>query len=1524
MNIDWRNIRTWNGSQNSGYEELCCQLAAYDPVPAGSKFTRKGAPDAGVECYWILPTGDEWAWQAKFFLARPTDEQWAQIDKSVETALDKHPRLVRYFVCVPVDRQDPRLDKQQWFMDKWEARVTTWQASAAARKMSVEFEYWGAHEIGERLTREAHSGRRLFWFGVDFFSPAWYRSRLDVAIANAGPRYTKDLNVELPISENFEAFGRNKRFLNRIETRFGELKKRSTKVMRDKLQAEAKDSFEGLGAALKPLLTHFEEAYKSGTERIDWQRIGKEASQARDLAWDCEEKLRLAEKAYKDRTAGEKKDPGSHGPSYDHSRYLLGEVVGQLTAIQHFSTSTETAAGNSAAILLVGDAGTGKTHLFCDAANHHLADGMPAVVLHGGHFDTSEPWSQIIRILGLTCSRDEFLGALQTNAEASAGKALIFIDALNEGQGKTLWKDQLAGMLAALSQYPQVGLAVSVRSSYENTIVQTGLVPDRLTRMVHNGFRGHEYEATEAFFAYYKIERPSIPILTPEFGRPLFLKVFCEALHKRGYTKVPAEISGMTSIFDFYLESNNLKLAQTLDFDAKDRLTQKAVESIARVMADRRESWLTRDEAKKAVDDLLPGRKYEDSLFRGMIAENLLIENQRPIAGVDTEIINFSYERFLDHRVCSYLLDKHVHDGNIEQAFAVGGPLASLFEDESAAWFNRGLLEALALQIPERYSKELPDAAPQGQEWESVRQAFIESLLWRKNSSFSKTTLAYVNKVLAKYPRSWSEFLQALLTVAANPDHPYNARLLHTHLMKQKMPERDSDWTIFISSEFGEKGAIDRLVEWAWSESDKSYVDDRSALLCSVAITWFFSSPNRFLRDSATKALVRLLTPRLQVVRRLVRLFKKVDDPYVWERVLAVAYGCALRNSSDKGALAQLAGDVYAAVFAKKKVPPHVLVRDYARGVIEAAVSSGTELGFDISRARPPYKSDLPTHIPSEEDLKKYGEWEEGMPDKNWAMCHLHSSVLGDEDFARYVIGSDGVSKWLDRRLGQVHPPTKKEKYEAFLGTLSEDEKKAFEKFEKSRNVHSILVRLDEKMLAELIAEHLPEGTKDDAEEIFSAVEAQARKEVREALSPEKRAVFDGEIVDYLDNSSKYHHELNFPIAPMQRWMFQRVLDLGWTVELFGDFDRRVNRHDDAGRSGHKAERVGKKYQWIAFFEMLALMADNYEIRSDRHQEKSEPYSGPWQFHTRDIDPSFLLRKTKRRSEESPFCWWCPSTYSNWDGHQDSTAWIKDTADLPDPKGLLEVVNPKDNSRWIVLDLSPKWRAPTPTGEESFSSDTKQLWYLLNSYIVKRAHVNPVFAWALKQDYWGRWMPEAKSLSGVFLGEHYWAPAYRDHDIPWHGLPGWTTGSEGRALPHPVLSATQGYFAESSGYDCSIDDTINITIPRKVIVDQMKLHWKGIEGHFYDTAGTLVAFDPSVKESGPGALLVRKDAFTRFLDAEDYSVLWTLLGEKLVAGTHTDWKGTTRLSGAYHLADGKIDGEFTTRFKGPDDIKKSA
>ncbi len=652
MDIDWTSLRTLDGSQRTAFEELCCQLAAREQVPQGSKFTRVGAPDAGRECYWVLPNGDKWAWQAKFFVSPPDDAQWQQIDESVKTALDKESRIVSYTICTPLDRQDPKIDNQLWFQDKWDLHLAKWNSWAAERGLSIEFDYWGKHEIFLRLSQEAHQGRYFFWFNKEYFSNSWFSERLDEAIANAGPRYTPELNVALPIAHILDGLARTPDFFKKLDSEAAKAKKAFRSASSRLASEVAKHEYDVLESDIKNLLDKLQSEKKS-IGRIDWDALKELIVVIQKDIQQCIEHLEQVGKEKAEDAV--KEQPERQKEFADYERYHLRDLSHQLYSLESTIHGTEAQAANTAALLVTGKAGTGKTHLFCDVAKQRLLADQPTVMLLGEQFRDSEPWSQIINLLGFACSRDQFLGALDASAEGRGQRALILIDALNEGEGKRFWRQHLAGMLATLAKYEWLSIAVSVRSSYEDVVIPENLVSNKLVRVEHVGFADHEYEAVKTFFDYYGVERPSIPILSPEFSNPLFLKLFCKGLRNSGYTRIPEGLQGITVIFDFFLDSLNEKLSKPdrLDFNSKARPIHVAVSALAEAMASKEERWLSHTEAQSIIDRILPPKGYETSLFRQLIAEGLLAEDRfltidevmKTHQSIDG--IRFAYERSL-------------------------------------------------------------------------------------------------------------------------------------------------------------------------------------------------------------------------------------------------------------------------------------------------------------------------------------------------------------------------------------------------------------------------------------------------------------------------------------------------------------------------------------------------------------------------------------------------------------------------------------------------------------------------------------------------------------------------------------------------------------------------------------------------------------------------------------------------------------------------------------------------------------
>ena len=179
-------------------------------------------------------------------------------------------------------------------------------------------------------------------------------------------------------------------------------------------------------------------------------------------------------------------------------------------------------------MILRGSAGTGKTHWMCDFARRRVDAGAPVVLLMGQRFtDAGDPWRQLLEQVGMHGETpDTFVGALEAAAQSTHSRALLMIDAVNEGRGRDIWLSHLAAFLSRIEQSQWIATILSVRSTYEWAIIPEH-IGGRAASVTHLGFRGHEYEATRIFLEHHGIEFHSTPILYPEFANPLYLKTIC-------------------------------------------------------------------------------------------------------------------------------------------------------------------------------------------------------------------------------------------------------------------------------------------------------------------------------------------------------------------------------------------------------------------------------------------------------------------------------------------------------------------------------------------------------------------------------------------------------------------------------------------------------------------------------------------------------------------------------------------------------------------------------------------------------------------------------------------------------------------------------------------------------------------------------------------------------------------------------------------------------------------------------------
>jgi hypothetical protein len=1465
--IDFRRIRTHHGSQQDGFEEFCCQLAGCERPEGAVRFVRNAPPDAGVECYWVLANGDEYGWQAKYFHALD-DSQWRQLDESVETALKKHPRLVRYVVCLPIDLPDARVDGRKSLRMRWDERVARWIGEAGTRGMTVAFQFLGEHELTSRLVEPAQAGRRLYWFGGPVFSPEWFVARLKEAVHYAGARYTPDLHIKLPVYRAFEGLGYTRALCAGLRDRLEGVRERWREAA-PRLQRA------GAAAALGGNLPSLQRRYAAAVAAIE--RYGNPddcppAGETRRILQDAATATYACVNALHQSRLPVQGDalPARKGSRFDWEARSLHVLAGELESLATYCFEPDVQLVSHPALLLAGPGGYGKTHALCDLANRRIAVGQPTILLLCQQLGDRDPWQAMIGRLGLPCTRDELLGALQAAAEAAGSRALLLLDAINEAPGIN-WRDELPAMLEVLRGYPRVGFAVSCRDVAERDLIREEVVRSGLVRVEHAGFAGRLDEAIERFGTAYNVTELHVPVLSAEFASPLFLKLFFQTRRAHPGTETPT-FNGLGELFEAIVRDldNRLSRRDHLNYHPSERRAQRAVERLGTSMLDAGRRFVPVVQALEELRQIHPGTDFSTSLLARLIDEGILAEEVISIKDRDERVVRFTYDRHGEHCIAKVLLSRVRAERAAGEADSP--TLRWLVQDEKALAHRgrQGLIIATCALAPALIGQELFEAAPWVRGWPGFARLYLASLAIRPPTSVGAVGVAFVEDLLRVGSGvDAAEVFATLLEVAVIPQHPLNARWLHRYLQSLPMAERDAVWSTFLHRQWAQGGPLARLIDWAWPEDCEvrdpaAQVSPETITLAALCLGWCLTTPNRFVRDRATKALVSLLQRRLAEAIAFLEAMGRVDDPYVVERVFATACGCALR-SEDRDGIATLARTVFNIAFAGEP-PTDVLTRDYARLCVERALSMGClgEGDLDVRRVRPPYGS-APLELPP-----TWNALRSAYPKDRFGVLFFALGASAS-DFTRYMLerpGIGGDDGWTD----DPNPPPSKE-----ARAYSEEELA-----EMQRLLDTIGAKFKVGDAALDSDDDFPDG--DEALRADSALPAEGAAEAS-ALRAAVTEADDRVRPDYA-----------------ARWILQRIIELGWTPERFADFDREVNRYD-VHRSGNKPERMSKKYQWIALREFMARLLDRCAYRY-RYQQ-IERYEGVWQLRLRDLDPSLLARGHPGvQSAVRPSTWWVPVPDPIAAGAEvNDAAWLRLVAPLPDPQRLAIVREPGDGHDWSVLSLAAHWEESLGTMEARRGERKRRVSFALGTWLMPRDGSDALLASLRDWNFTGGDFGEL-DLYGHVLGDYFWAPSFASFrvDATWN-FEGEAAADNTQVFSPAsrrirVAATSHRYVAEGGDYDCSLTESVSGHLPSVWLAERLALRWA--HRHFRCVAedGRLLSFDPAAEVGGPGALVVCRDALARFLREHRLTLVTGIVGEKNVWNAHgmefskdEDWPG---------------------------------
>ncbi|MGV0385126.1 hypothetical protein ACUY2V_00050 [Corynebacterium tuberculostearicum] len=279
------------------------------------------------------------------------------------------------------------------------------------------------------------------------------------------------------------------------------------------------------------------------------------------------------------------------------------------------------------------------------------------------------------------------------------------------------------------------------------------------------------------------------------------------------------------------------------------------------------------------------------------------------------------------------------------------------------------------------------------------------------------------------------------------------------------------------------------------------------------------------------------------------------------------------------------------------------------------------------------------------------------------------------------------------------------------------------------------------------------------------------------------------------------------------RWVAQKAISLGWTEERFEEFETAFDFSN--GRTSHKRERFGKKYQWIAHRELLARLCDNLYLDITGSGREWAVSEGAWDFLLRDLDPSLpisykrddewvcLLGKAKSNSEiqleiRRP-------TLGKQTSEQD---WIKDGKDLPPNEDILR---PElAGKRGVALRLDASWERMSPEYYIREKTFFRRQYLLQGSWLVAEGEGADLAEYLQFRGLMNRPLDFSETLFQTYLGESEFVGYGPQNQSVREHLSVTDIRTDRRISYWP---SSQSYLWEGNSFDCSLDKGVRIEAP---------------------------------------------------------------------------------------------------------------
>lgn len=331
----------------------------------------------------------------------------------------------------------------------------------------------------------------------------------------------------------------------------------------------------------------------------------------------------------------------------------------------------------------------------------------------------------------------------------------------------------------------------------------------------------------------------------------------------------------------------------------------------------------------------------------------------------------------------------------------------------------------------------------------------------------------------------------------------------------------------------------------------------------------------------------------------------------------------------------------------------------------------------------------------------------------------------------------------------------------------------------------------------------------------------------------------------------------------------KRAFEYGYDYTLFGEYDRNVKMYQT--RSENYVERIGKKYQWIATFEVLSKLYDNYVPQYDVYSNTIIDFQ-----KRKYYDKNHIQTKIKSEveyvgynlEEEYPHVLYIDTT--NFILKQnDETGYLEENRfEFEEEKYEKFLVKDFFGEKYISLfnlySLENRKISSNMINRKAFTiSQTAYVYKNKDELLKSNFHK---FSQGTYVEFYNIELFDIP-FSKKYLTENLYNNEYFD-------------------LNNGYKICYQEYIWEKY-QDESIENSIKILLPAKWVIEEFDLKQKS-EGKWYNETD-LICFDSSNLDIGTG-LWIRHDYFAEYLKKNNLKMGWTIYSEKSQNKEYKSWR----------------------------------